>query len=102
MLSLLEYLETLATKVDDPFGTQIRNHFADNKGSAELAMLASPSADELAQLKTAAAIMTKEELENANSLTDEQINKIASDAKIDAGIFAIFINGYALARKKRI
>ncbi len=100
MVSLSRYLELIAAKVDDPFGRQIRHHFADNRGSSELAMLASPSAAELAQLQKAVAIMTETELANADSLGDEQIKKIADDAKIDAGIFAIFINGYVLAGKK--
>ena len=55
--------------------------------------------EELSQLKKAVAIMTPSEKEKAADLNDEQIQKIAGDAGIDAGIFAIFINGYALARK---
>ena len=62
-------------------------------------MLASPSADELLQLEKAVAIMTPTEKEQAESLGDEQIQKIAADARIDAGIFAIFINGYCLECK---
>ena len=78
----------------------IRNQFRDIKGSSELAMLAAPSDEELQQLKKAVAIMTPGEKEKADSLTDEQIQKIAVDAKIDTGIFAIFINGYALHCKR--
>lgn len=63
-------------------------------------MLASPTGDEIAQLRKAVAIMTKAEIENADKLTDEQVIKIAADAKIDPAIFAIFINGYALNCKK--
>ena len=74
----------------------IRNQFKDMKGSSELAMLAAPTAEELEQLKKAVAIMTPTEKENAGDLTDEQIQKIAADAKIDSGLFAIFINGYAI------
>ena len=77
----------------------VRRQFAGNKGAAELGMLASPSADELGQLEKAVAIMTPAEKEQVESLGDEQIQKIASDAQIDAGIFAIFINGYCLERK---
>lgn len=65
-----------------------------------MAMLAAPSSDELEQLKKAVAIMTTDEKQNADSLTDEQIQKIAVDARIDPGIFAIFINGYALHCKR--
>ncbi|MEN6386269.1 MAG: hypothetical protein ABFD79_13880 [Phycisphaerales bacterium] len=99
-MTLQQYLDKIAQKTDDSFGKQYRGFFADNKGSAELAMLASPSKEELRQLKIAVAIMTDSEKQNAASLTDEQIKRIANDAKIDSGIFAIFINGYALYCKK--
>jgi len=59
-------------------------------------MLAAPSKEELEQLKKAVAIMTPIEKEKADTLTDEQIQKIAADAHIDPAIFAIFINGYCL------
>ena len=62
-------------------------------------MLAAPSAGELEQLKKAVAIMTPAEKQNADSLTDEQIHKIATDAGIDTANFAIFINGYALHKR---
>jgi len=63
-------------------------------------MLAAPSLEELKQLKTAFAIMTLDEKENAENLNDEKIQKIAEDARIDQAIFAIFINGYALRLKR--
>ena len=78
----------------------VRNQFKDIKGSSELAMLTAPSSTELEQLKKALAIMTPDEKQNADSLTDEQIQKIAVDAEIDSGIFAIFVNGYALHCKR--
>ena len=78
----------------------IRRQFADIKGAAELAMLAAPTGAELEQLKKAVAIMTPDEKQNAADLTDEQIQKIAADAAIDPGIFAIFVNGYALQCKR--
>jgi len=78
----------------------VRTQFKDIKGSSELAMLAAPSAEELEQLKKAVAIMTPDEKQNAGDLTDEQMQKIAIDAEIDSGIFAIFINGYALHCKR--
>ncbi len=78
----------------------IRNQFKDIKGSSELAMLAAPSDEELQQLKKAVAIMTPGEKEKANSLTDEQIQKIAADAQIDPAIFAIFMNGFELQHKR--
>ena len=86
--------------MDDDYGRQIRRQFADIKGSSELAMLQSPSAEELDQLKKAVAIMTPNERQAPQNLADEQIQKIAADAGIDAGLFAIFINGYALERKR--
>jgi len=44
--------------------------------------------------------MTPDEKKNADSLTDEQIQKIAADAQIDPAIFAIFMNGFELQRKR--
>ncbi len=78
----------------------IRNQFADIKGSSELAMLAAPTADELEELTKAVAIMTPEEKATAESLSDEQIQKIAADARIDPANMAIFINGFALHCKR--
>ena len=63
-------------------------------------MLASPSKNEISQLRKAVAIMTENESKNADDLTDEQVKKIAQDAKIDPALLAIFINGYALHRKR--
>jgi hypothetical protein len=99
-LSLVEFLEKVSQKTDDGFGKQVRSFFADNKGSAELAMLASPTSSEVEQLKRAVAIMTETEKKNADTLGDEQVKKIADDAKIDAAVFAIFINGYVLQCKR--
>ncbi|MBN1787735.1 MAG: hypothetical protein JW806_05010 [Sedimentisphaerales bacterium] len=64
-------------------------------------MLASPTSDEIGQLQKAVAIMTEKELNNAVNLTDEQVARIADDAKIDPALLAIFINGYALYCKPR-
>lgn len=99
---MYQFLEKVAQKTDDSFGKQFRTLFADNKGSAELAMLASPTSNEIGQLRKAVAIMTESELKNADSLTDEQVKKIAQDAGIDPAIFAIFINGYILHCKNTI
>ena len=97
---LTEFLEKIAQKTDDSFGKQFRGFFADNKGSSELAMLASPSKNEIGQLRKAVAIMTENESKDADNLTDEQVKKIAQDAKIDPALLAIFINGYALHCKR--
>ena len=99
-VSIEQYLEKVAMFAGDGYGKQIRGQFRDMKGSSELAMLAAPSKEELEQLKKAVAIMTAEEKQKAGSLSDEQIQKIAADAKIDAGILAIFINGYVLECKR--
>jgi signal recognition particle GTPase len=98
--TLEEYLEKLALFTDNQYGQMVRTQFQDIKGSAELAMLASPTTAELEQLRKAVAIMTKEEKQNPCNLTDEQIQRIASDAGTDAGNLAIFINGYCLQRKR--
>ncbi len=63
-------------------------------------MLASPTKDEVGQLKKAVAIMTEAEKENAERLSDQQVEKIAQDAKIDPALLAIFINGYSLYLKR--
>jgi cell division protein ZapA (FtsZ GTPase activity inhibitor) len=99
-ISIEEYLRKLAGSVDDSYGRQIRQRFRDIRGSSELAMLAAPSSEELEQLKKAVAIMTKEEKQNPCDLTDEQIQNIASDAGVDPGNLAIFINGYCLRNKR--
>jgi len=99
-MTIEEYLEKIAQFADNEYGQMVRTQFADIKGSAELAMLASPTADELNQLKKAVAIMTISEKENPCNLSDKQIQTIASDAGIDSGIFAIFINGYCLHNKR--
>lgn len=63
-------------------------------------MLVAPSKVELEQLKKAVAIMTPSEREKADSLTDQQIQRIAADAEIDPANLAIFINGFALHCKR--
>ena len=63
-------------------------------------MLAAPTKEEVGQLNKAIAIMTPAEKEAADKLTDEQIKKIADDAKIDSGVLAIFLNGYAIGCEK--
>jgi hypothetical protein len=77
----------------------VRDQFKDNPEISELGMLASPTTNEMEQLRKAVAIMTAQEKLNAASLTDDQVRKIADDAKVDPALFAIFINGYALHRR---
>ena len=100
MIPIEQYLDKIARFSDNEFGKLVRNQFKDIHGTSELAMLAAPSAEELEQLKKAVAIMTPAEKQNADSLTDQQIQKIAADARIDPANFAIFINGYALHCKR--
>ena len=63
-------------------------------------MLVAPSREELEQLKKAVAIMTPAEKAGAAELSDEQVQKIADDARIDPANLAILINGYALHCKR--
>ncbi len=63
-------------------------------------MLQSPSEDEYEQLRRAVAIMTPTEKDNAHRLNDEQIERIAVDAKVDLAVLSIFMNGYAIEFKR--
>jgi hypothetical protein len=100
-MTLDEYLEQLSSKVDDQYGRYFRSRFRDSRGTSELGMLASPSGQELEQLRRAVAIMTPAEKAGAAQLGDEQVQRIAADAKVDPGILAIFINGFALKLKMK-
>ncbi len=95
-ITIEQYLEKVARFCDSEYGQQVRGQFKDIEGSSELAMLAAPTAEELEQLKKAVAIMTPSEKQAADRLTDEQIERIAADARIDPANLAIFINGYTL------
>jgi len=99
-ISLDEYLEEVARFCGSDYGKQVRGRFQDAKGTSELAMLAAPTAEELAQLRTAVAIMTPAEKQNAEALPDEQIARLAADARADPANLAIFLNGYALRLKR--
>jgi len=98
-LTIEEYLKSLEAFVDDAYGKQIRQQFRGIDGSSELAMLQSPSRDEYDQLCRAVAIMTATERKNAETLTDEQVERIAEDAAVDKALLAIFINGFAIKKK---
>ena len=99
-MSLEQYLEEVALFCDSEYGGRVRNRFQDNRGTSELAMLAAPTAHELEELRRAVAIMTPGEKDAADRLSDEQIEKIAVDARVDPANFAIFMNGYALLCKR--
>ena len=99
-ISLREYLEEVARFCDNQYGNAVRGQFEDLRGTSELAMLVAPTSDELLQLRRAVAIMTPSEKQDADRLSDEQIERIAADAHVDPAIFAIFMNGYALLCKR--
>ena len=99
-ISIDEYIQRLTRFAGSDYGRLVRSQFADNEGNSELAMLVAPSIEELEQLKKAVAIMTPSEKETAANLTDEQVQKIASDAQVDPANLAIFINGYTLHCKR--
>ena len=100
-MTIEDYLQSLEAFVDDAYGRQIRKQFQSIDGKSELAMLSSPTRDEYEQLARAVAIMTAAEKGRAASLSDEQVERIAEDAKVDKALLAIFINGYALKVKNR-
>jgi len=99
-ISIEQYLKKVARFSGSDYGKMIRDQFRDIEGASELAMLAAPSAEELDQLEKAVAIMTPDEKSSADTLTDEQVQRIAADARIDPAVLAIFINGYALHYKR--
>jgi hypothetical protein len=97
--SIEEYLEQVGRGVGNPFGRRYRQQFRDHSGTAELGMLAAPTAQEYDEMQRAVAAMTAREKEQADALTDEQVRDIAARAKVDCGTVSIFCNGYALARR---
>jgi signal recognition particle GTPase len=99
-ITIEEYVERVARFSGSDYGKMIRTQFQDIHGDSELAMLTAPSEEELDQIRKAVAIMTPDEKQNADVLTDEQVQKIAADAQIDPANLAIFINGYALHVKR--
>ena len=99
-ISIEKYLEKVGRFCDSDYGKMIRDQFDDIQGASELAMLVSPTADELEQLKKAVAIMTPAEKQDADMLSDEQTEKLAADAQVDPANLAIFLNGYALHCKR--
>ena len=99
-ISIEEYLEKVAQFCGNEYGIGFRSRFRDTGGTSELAMLVAPTVQELKELSRAVAIMTPAEKQNAGTLSDEQIARIAEDACVDAGNFAIFVNGYVLTCKR--
>ena len=101
-ITIDQYLEKVGLFAGDSYGKYFRSRFKDHRGTSELAANVSPTKEELEQLKRAVAIMTATEKENADKLSDEQVQRIAADACVDAGLLAIFMNGYALELKKEL
>ncbi len=99
-MTIEQYLDRVAQFAGRGYGQMFRGQFGDNDGSSELAMLVSPSRAELDELQRAVAIMTAQEKAKAVDLTDDQIQRIAADARVDPGNLAIFVNGYALFCKR--
>ena len=95
-----QYLQFVGRFRGSEFGRQFRNQFRDIRGTAELAMLASPSDEEFDDFRRTVAAMTDEEKARPDSLSDDQIKNIARRAEADIGNVGIFINGYVLARRK--
>jgi hypothetical protein len=99
-ISVEQYLEEVALFCNSQYGSAVRSRFKDIQGTSELAMLAAPTERELEELRRAVAIMTPGEKQKADRLSDEQIERIAADARVDPANFAIFMNGYALMCKR--
>ncbi len=93
------YLEYVGQFCESRYGLQFRSQFRDKRGTAELAMLASPTKEEYEQLKRAVAIMTDQEKKDPENMTEQQIKDIADTIGADCGNVTIFINGFVLARK---
>lgn len=99
-MTLDEYLKSLERFVDDAYGRRMRSQFQAADGKSELAMLATPTRDELEQCRRLAAIMTADEKADAERLSDEQVARLADEAGVDKAIAAIFVNGYAIQKIK--
>lgn len=102
VLSIEQYLEHVGRQRNSSFGRRFRQQFRDTRGTAELAMLAAPSEQEYDEFCRAVEVMTEEEKNDPESLTDQQIRAIAERSRADSGNVSIFINGYVLARKKAL
>ena len=95
-----QYLQFVGRFRGNEFGRQFRNQFRDIRGTAELAMLASPSDEEFDDFRRTVEAMTDEEKVRPDILSDDQIKNIACRAEADTGNASIFINGYVLVRRK--
>jgi hypothetical protein len=98
--SIEEYLQYVGRFRQSSYGKQFRSQFRDSRGTAELAMLAAPTEKEYEDFERAVAVMTAQQKQCPEKLTDEHIADIAQWSNADRGNVSIFINGYVLARKK--
>ena len=99
-MTIEDYLRKVGRFAGDSYGSMVRGQFQSSDGASELDMLQCPSREEYAGLERAVAIMTPSERRAAEDLSDEQIEKIAREAGTDTGIFAIFMNGFCLEKRK--
>lgn len=98
--SIESYLEYVGRGKGDAFGRRYRSQFRDRRGTAELAMLAAPSEEEYGEFRRVVSVMTQQEKERPEELSDEQIQGIAQRCEADSGNVSIFLNGYILARRE--
>ena len=95
-----DYLAYVGQFRQNEYGRRFRGQFCDQRGTAELGMLAAPSEQEYEELARAVKAMTAAEKAAPEKLGNEQIKDIARTAGADCGNVSIFINGYVLARKE--
>ena len=96
-----DYLADVGRCRNNTFGQRFRNQFRDNRGSAELAMLASPNEQEYRDFCETVNVLTADEKNSIERLTDDEVSEIACRAKADQGNVSIFLNGYTLEKKNR-
>jgi hypothetical protein len=99
-LTLESYLEQVGQCCGSAFGLRYRKQFRDNRGTAELAMLAAPSREEYQDFCRVVEAMTEQEKGKPEDLSDQQMDDIAKTAGIEKGNLQIFINGFLLAKRK--
>lgn len=100
-MTIEDYLKKLERFVDDPYARQVRTCFAGLDGRSELAVLQAPSRSEYEQMARAVAQMTPQEKENAERLSQARTEQLAREADADPALLAIFLNGYALEKRKK-
>lgn len=94
------YLAQVGRCRGSAFGQRFRQQFRDMRGTAELAMLASPSDEEYQAFCRVVAAMSEEEKAHPERLDAPAMAELARRAEVQQGTAAIFINGFVLQRKK--